>query len=359
MQISPNKKLRRNRCSCGKSSILFAVGYISTLQIFFNSVSQRRANEHSTIRYPFPIIIANGNLFYKEGLNKRSPSIASSNLNSSNIDAMSVAKTYNTKSDSNCWAHFDFGMLDEWNRTATNFCSPLSGPDSGWLRCRVYVHPYLPSATAPHTFCDGANIVLDLAKLNLTECLLSRPGYQCEPPAIWYSYAAGALSANCSRTAAFRPDKFPGDHLRDMFAGFRSAAELAEARDGATADDAAAPPVDLAPVVLLVTRERTEHANMFHATTDFLNMFIALHMAGVIDGVAGSRRGLHDVQVTRTHTCTSIPFKSSHLVSGPSLPFFHPHPSAVRVLPTRVGPICTPIMREEAVACSRLMKGAI
>ena len=250
-------------------------------------------------------------------------------------------------------------MLNAWDRHIANFCSPVLGPDSGWLRCRVHVHPLLPPATAPHTFCDGANVVLDLTKLDLIECLVSRPGYGCEPPAIWYSYAAGALSANCSRTAAFRPDKFPGDHLRDMFAGFRSAAELAEPRDGATADDAAAPPVDLAPVVLLVTRERTEHANMFHATTDFLNMFIALHMAGVIDGVAGSRRGLHDVQVTRTHTCTSIPFKSSHLVSGPSLPFFHPHPSAVRVLPTRVGPICTPIMREEAVACSRLMKGAI
>jgi len=42
--------------------------------------------------------------------------------------------------------------------------------------------------------------------------------------------------------------------------------------------------VGVAPsVVLAVTRERGEHANLFHATTDFLNAFIALHAMGLID----------------------------------------------------------------------------
>ena len=49
--------------------------------------------------------------------------------------------------------------------------------------------------------------------------------------------------------------------------------------------------------MLVLAREREEHANPFHATTDFLNAFFALHVAGVVDGVAGSRAGVERVQV--------------------------------------------------------------
>ena len=55
-----------------------------------------------------------------------------------------------------------------------------------------------------------------------------------------------------------------------------------------------------APITLFITRERKEHANLFHAMTDFLNAYQALHMLGVIDArregyvarsaVAGSAR---------------------------------------------------------------------
>ena len=55
-----------------------------------------------------------------------------------------------------------------------------------------------------------------------------------------------------------------------------------------------------APITLFITRERNEHANLFHAMTDFLNAYQALHMLGVIDArregyvwrsaVAGSAR---------------------------------------------------------------------
>ncbi len=33
------------------------------------------------------------------------------------------------------------------------------------------------------------------------------------------------------------------------------------------------PPRTAAPITLLVTREKAEHANLFHATSDFLNAF--------------------------------------------------------------------------------------
>ena len=203
------------------------------------------------------------------------------------------------KSDKNCWNHFDFGMLEDWDQQASTFCGTGTGysvpthgsaHDPAWLRCRVHVDSHLPPKTVPHTLCDGANIILDIDKLRPSGCLPSRAGYKCGPPEIWHSFAGGALSANCARTGAFRPDQFPKDHLRDMFAAFAGVGEANYSLPGADL-------VDLAPVVLVVTRERTEHANFFHASTDFLNMFITLHVAGVIDGATGERRGLEDVQV--------------------------------------------------------------
>jgi EGF domain-specific O-GlcNAc transferase len=201
--------------------------------------------------------------------------------------------------DQNCWLHFDFGMLDEWNKTVTSFCDPqtVSESTAGWLRCRVQVDDHLPPATAPHTMCDGTNILLDLAKMSPTNCLASRPGYMCDETPIWYSYTQGALSANCTRTPAFTPDKFPGDHLRDMFASFQGAADAPDpaapfvaGTDGAV--DAAA------PITLLVARERGEHANLFHASTDFLNILFTLHVTGAIDAARrDNRRGMDSVQL--------------------------------------------------------------
>jgi hypothetical protein len=199
-------------------------------------------------------------------------------------------------SDRNCWNHFDFGMLEEWDRTSSRFCiaENVSRVGEGinitsWLRCRVQVDAHLPPKTAPHTMCDGTNIILDTNKLSPTGCLQSRPGYKCGPPEIWHTFAAGALTAWCTRTAEFTDDKFPNDHLKDMFASFQATGD----ESWISSNDV----FDLAPVVLVVTRERTEHANLFHATTDFLNMFATLHVAGVIDGAAAGREGLDDVQV--------------------------------------------------------------
>ena len=165
------------------------------------------------------------------------------------------------------------------------------------MNCRVRVDSFLPPLTAPHTLCDGANIVLDLDRMEPTDCVLSRPGYRCGPPSIWYQYAPGALSASCIRTESFTPEQFPNDHLKDIFGSFRSAGETNASVEEFFFSHSGQQIVDLAPVVLVVTRERTEHANFFHASTDFLNMFITLHVAGVIDGATGERRGLEDVQV--------------------------------------------------------------
>jgi hypothetical protein len=90
-------------------------------------------------------------------------------------------------------------------------------------------------------------------------------------------------TTHCNPRPAFQETSFPRDHLRDIFGSFEKAepAQLQFAR-----------PIG-AGVVLLVTRERGEHANLFHACTDWLNAFIALHVAGVINGDTSDHHAVH------------------------------------------------------------------
>jgi len=46
-------------------------------------------------------------------------------------------------------------------------------------------------------------------------------------------------------------------------------------------------------IVLLVAREREEHANTFHATTDWINCFLVLSLAGVLNPSTGGPMGGH------------------------------------------------------------------
>ena len=227
------------------------------------------------------------------------------------------------RSNNECWDHFDFGHLETWGASARLFCdagdsapaylhglpaSSLSGgggasstlaeavapsAQGSWLRCRVTVDAHLPPATSPHTLCDGANIVLDTSLLSPTSCLPSRPGYKCDGPPVHWNWGGGALSGACAPIAeVFTPQAFPNDHLKDMFASWLpdGAAKLSRAQLADIATPAA-------PITLLVAREREEHANAFHATTDLINAFMTLHAAGVIDGVGGRREGMEHVQV--------------------------------------------------------------
>ena len=235
-----------------------------------------------------------------------------------------------------CWLHFDLGFLEGWDAAARMLCTPTGGlweglegemgdklgapyssalappqpasaggspfpsaglaaalqqpPDAfppGFLRCRVMSDSHLPGPTAPHTLCDGANVYLYPALLTPTACLASRPGYKCDGPPIWWAYAPGALGAAC---ALADPQwnleaTFPRDHLLDMFSSWTPGLSA-----GAGAGQLAGQgrPVNAAgALVLLVSREREEHANAFHATTDFINAFISLALAGVIDARTG------------------------------------------------------------------------
>lgn len=99
-------------------------------------------------------------------------------------------------------------------------------------------------------------------------CLKHRPNYNCQSAA-FRSYERGALKASCSLSDSFRLELFSRDHLRDIFDGLVTARTLPAAT------------VTIEQPVLLVTRENTEYANLFHAMSDVINAFGMLYVTGV------------------------------------------------------------------------------
>lgn len=147
----------------------------------------------------------------------------------------------------------------------------------------------------PQKFCICTNSLLHRQP---SLCPRSRPHYKCEPPPVFYHFESGALSASCDRTPFFEANAFPRDHLRDMFASFATSTPPPPSSTIASL----LPDNHDPAVVLVVTRERGEHANLFHTQTDWLNCFFTLHNAGIIDGLAppqskNPRYGMSDVQV--------------------------------------------------------------
>lgn len=88
----------------------------------------------------------------------------------------------------------------------------------------------------------------------------------CDPLPTFEHYSTGALSfPNAIRLPAFTIDQFPADHLRDMF----DSVGVADRHDGAGEHV-------IDGFVLVVTRERGEHLNLFHSATDWFNAFMAM-----------------------------------------------------------------------------------
>jgi protein O-GlcNAc transferase len=258
-----------------------------------------------------------------------------------------------------CWAHFDLGSIEAWDAASEMLCLPNEGWSpgvsdkveipgrikpfysafvgasprgaldiadgtlakevdgdalGGWLRCRVTSDSHLPPATAPHTLCDGANVVLDVAALAPTACLPSRSGYKCDGASIHWIFPADSLSARCTRTSHLMQEKFPRDHLRDMFSGWSGVKAIN--KDAAPASGT---------TVLVIARERGEHANLFHATSDWLNAYISLSIAGVIDSRTGARTHMGDVQLLLLDEQTG-PFEDAIMQ-----PIFSPKHPVLRV----------------------------
>jgi hypothetical protein len=109
-------------------------------------------------------------------------------------------------------------------------------------------------------------------------------------------------------------ESFPRDHLRDLFAGWAGVNEFPVGATGAEGK-----------AVLIIARERGEHANLFHATSDWLNAFISLSVAGIVDSRSGARRHMGDVQLLLLDE-QSGPFEDNFMK-----PIFSPSHPVLRV----------------------------
>jgi len=192
-----------------------------------------------------------------------------------------------------CYKLFDLGFLEHWKEKNKPICKPQSSSiapplstssgangDSaipgtlppGSLQCRVTKHPRLNAPTAPHTICDGTNVLFDPSLLGPAKCLRHRPNYMCGGKPSYHHYARGAFKSNCQvvsgegepASGSIGLHNFPADHLKDIFDSFAALP---------TSDDAFQTPNDTviasAPVTMFVTREKGEHVNMYHTLTDW------------------------------------------------------------------------------------------
>ena len=99
----------------------------------------------------------------------------------------------------------------------------------------------------------------------------------CEGGRTFHRYERGFLAASCSVAGGGHGldlSLFPADHLRDLFGSF-APSDL----DSSTAGEA----VEEVPT-LVVTREKAEHVNVYHALTDLFNAYLALRITGLADG---------------------------------------------------------------------------
>ena len=157
-----------------------------------------------------------------------------------------------------CWDRFDYGYLDYWNSNNKIFCEDKS--TNSKLNCRVIVNELLPTPTGPHVLCDATNLMIDYSKTNAARCCQHRPGYFCVDPPTYTGYNQGALQSTCKKSNDFILDKFTRDHLRDIFSSFQSV-------------DSLKPSKVESGVTFFVTRESGEHVNLYHAMTDFINIY--------------------------------------------------------------------------------------
>ena len=173
-----------------------------------------------------------------------------------------------TERESKCYKLFDFGVLETWKKAKKELCMPGSDPDDSALTCRVMRHPRLNAPTAPHTICDGRNVILDPKKLTPAKCCRHRPNYMCDGGATYHHYQHGAFKARCALSGGrLDLNNFPADHLKDIFDSF-NAVDAWEQKPAADEARGLLTRADT-PVTMMVTREKGEHVNMYHTLTDW------------------------------------------------------------------------------------------
>ncbi|KAL0034323.1 hypothetical protein WJX77_009296 [Trebouxia sp. C0004] len=169
-----------------------------------------------------------------------------------------------------CDENFGEAWLAQWNDSAKALCQPGSASGSTQLTCRSMDDQHMTQASQPHVLCDAVNLKVDPSHMLAASCLKHRPNYLCNFGTTYNRYLPGAFGMAC--TSAIKSLKqFPKDHLQDIM---DSMARISPETAAQVQSREALPS-------LLVTREVTEHVNVFHTLTDLLNVYISLRMLGL------------------------------------------------------------------------------
>ena len=167
-------------------------------------------------------------------------------------------------------AVYGYDHLERWRASVRTVAAPLDGASGTTLLLRTANKPGTPPATHPHVLCEGLNLRIDFGRIGRRDDVRHRPGYLPSRGA-YPDYQKGALSGVCALLSdGVWLDQFPRDHLRDAFDSFTASESDLPRPDGV-----------IEQPVLFVTREPGEHANLFHAHTDFLSAFESMYMLGL------------------------------------------------------------------------------
>jgi hypothetical protein len=163
-----------------------------------------------------------------------------------------------------------WGRLERWRAAGTRWTSATSSPSTASITGYVIDAGNAPQPF-PHAIVEARDLIVDFSRLYPARTLRHRPRYRMGRGCPYHRYRAGALSALCRWDDPSRISVLSQDHLRDIFDSFTPAAARV------AVDDTIDHPV------LFVTREGDESANLFHATTEFLNAFQSVVVSDGID----------------------------------------------------------------------------
>ncbi|EFC39031.1 predicted protein [Naegleria gruberi] len=187
-----------------------------------------------------------------------------------------------------CEREYGCGLLQTWKQQAIEMCEkddyviPSSGlidlekkkemeTNQATLTCYKNNNKHVDSDTFPHTVCESSNLVMDFSKLKRVPCLKYRPGYNCKRKT-YYTYLAGALLGKCKRNPVnLDLSQFSKHFGKEIFSSFKTFKEenFKEKKDKVEYIDG---------VTIFVTREQDDHANLFHALSDFFATFQMIEM---------------------------------------------------------------------------------
>lgn len=112
-----------------------------------------------------------------------------------------------------------WGLLERWRGVRLPFAEPIAVPNAPATRLYVHstVHEHYEAEKGPHALAEAQDLVVDFSRLHPARTLRFRPRYKKGDGRQYHRYRDGALAGTCRLTPDFHLDRFPREHLRDIF----------------------------------------------------------------------------------------------------------------------------------------------